>query len=115
MHSEGGILICAMVTPFMRRVINNLKEARKTIFVDMICSSAHPGRRVPARPTIHPYLDPEGGEVITVPMLCGSPVGTVPVGVVFTNQCDEAVFIRGTAFNWGVWGSTYRYLVWRDS
>lgn len=61
----------ALVTPFIRRAHQNLREASEVVFVDAT--------------TCVDQLN-----TTIIPVLCAGPVGAVPLGVVFTSSQDEA-------------------------
>ena len=69
-------LCVSLVTPFMRRVHKELREAGEVVFVDGTTSVDR------LNTTVHP-------------LLCASPAGAAPLGVLFTSAQDEACLTAG--------------------
>ena len=66
----------ALVTPFMRRVHKEMKEAAEVVFVDATAA-----------------VDRTGSTV--VPLVCASPAGALPLGVVIASAQDEKCLTAG--------------------
>ncbi|KAG0717523.1 hypothetical protein GWK47_008026 [Chionoecetes opilio] len=66
----------ALVTPFMKRIHENLREAGEVVFVDATGC-----------------VDQLNTAVI--PLLCSGPVGALPLAVLFTSSLDEATLTKG--------------------
>ena len=66
----------ALVTPFMRRVHKEVKESGEVVFVDATAS-----------------VDRTGSVVL--PLVCASPAGALPLGVVIASSQDEKCLTAG--------------------
>ena len=73
---DGAHHCIALVTPFMRRVHKEMKEAAEVVFVDATSS-----------------VDRTGSVVL--PLVCASPAGALPLGVVITSSQDEQCLTTG--------------------
>lgn len=74
-HS-GSSFCVALVTPFVRRAHNMLREAREVVFVDATGCVDHLNTAV-------------------IPFLCAGPAGAVPLAVLFTSSQDEVTLTKG--------------------
>ncbi|XP_043192572.1 uncharacterized protein LOC122365422 isoform X1 [Amphibalanus amphitrite] len=74
-RSSSGSFCVALVTPFMKRV-HALREAGEVVFVDATASVDRLNTAV-------------------LPLLCCSPAGALPLGVVFSSSQDEAQLTTG--------------------
>ncbi|XP_043233539.1 uncharacterized protein LOC122387421 [Amphibalanus amphitrite] len=74
-RSSAGSFCVALVTPFMKRV-HALREAGEVVFVDATTSVDRLNTTI-------------------VPLLCCSPAGALPLGVVFSSSQDEAQLTTG--------------------
>ena len=75
-EEEGGFCV-ALVTPLMRRVHKEMREAGEVVFVDGTASVDR------LNTAVHP-------------LLCATPAGAAPLGMVFTSSQDESCLTAGT-------------------
>ena len=73
----GKSYAIVLVTPFMRRVHEEMQEAGEVVFVDGTASV-------------------DRLNTVVLPFMCGTPAGAAPLGVVFTSSQDEVSLTTGT-------------------
>ena len=71
--------VCAAVMPVMKRVHASLKQAAETVFCD---ATSH--------------LD-QTNTSLTV-LLCGSPIGALPLGAIVSSNQSETAFTEGARY-----------------
>ena len=69
-----------LVTPFMKRVHKQIREAGEIIFIDATANC-------------------DGLNTAVVPILCASPAGALPLAFLFLSSQDEEMFTEGKFFN----------------
>ncbi|KAG0723666.1 hypothetical protein GWK47_042248 [Chionoecetes opilio] len=73
---NGSQFCVALVTPFMKRIHENFREAGEVVFVD-------------ATGCVDQL------KTAVIPLLCSGPVGALPLAVLFTSSLDEATLTKG--------------------
>ena len=75
MQDDGSYCIL-LLTPFMRRVHQKMREAGEIVFVDATSNC-------------------DGLNTSIVPLLCASPAGALPLGFLFLSSQEEYMFTKG--------------------
>ena len=74
---DDGSFCILLLTPFMRRVHEEIREAGEIVFVDATSNC-------------------DGLNTNVVPILCASPAGALPLGFLFLSSQEECMFTKGT-------------------
>ena len=73
---DDGSFCILLITPFMRRVHQKIREAGEIVFIDATSNC-------------------DGLNTAVVPILCASPAGALPLAFLFLSSQDENMFTKG--------------------
>ena len=73
---DNGCYCILLLTPFMKRVHERIREAGEIVFIDSTSNC-------------------DGLNTVVTPILCASPAGALPLGFLFMSSQDEMMYTKG--------------------